>query len=76
MKSLTAAVLLIALGACNTVEGVGRDIAAGGQVIEDAASDVKRRTQPVASPAPVQQPIYNNQVYTPSPSTANSQYIY
>lgn len=35
--------LLMALSAaaCNTVEGVGKDVQAGGRVLEDAAGDVK-----------------------------------
>ena len=27
--------------ACNTVEGVGKDVEAGGEVVQDAAKDVK-----------------------------------
>lgn len=34
---------LAALTACNTVEGVGRDIEAGGDAIEDTASDTKEK---------------------------------
>lgn len=29
------------LAACNTVEGVGEDVQAGGEAIEDTAKDVK-----------------------------------
>jgi predicted small secreted protein len=31
------------LGACNTVEGVGRDIENAGDAIEDKASETRRR---------------------------------
>ncbi|MBY0309475.1 MAG: entericidin A/B family lipoprotein [Phycisphaerales bacterium] len=40
MKLVAAAVgagLLVALSACNTVEGVGRDIERGGEKLQDAA---------------------------------------
>lgn len=30
------------LTACNTVEGVGKDVESGGEHIEDAAKDVKK----------------------------------
>jgi len=36
-----AAGTVVALSACNTVEGAGRDIEAAGDGIEDAASDAK-----------------------------------
>jgi predicted small secreted protein len=41
-KILTAGALLatLALMACNTVEGAGRDIAAAGHAISNTASDV------------------------------------
>ena len=29
------------LAACNTVDGVGKDVEAGGEVIQDASQDVK-----------------------------------
>jgi entericidin B len=41
---ITVPTLLLAafvLAACNTVEGVGRDVQAGGQAVEDVASDTK-----------------------------------
>ncbi|HEX2839428.1 MAG TPA: entericidin A/B family lipoprotein [Phycisphaerales bacterium] len=50
MKSITSrnviALLAVAavatiLAACNTVEGAGRDIKAGGKALENAASDSK-----------------------------------
>ena len=37
LTALTAAVT-----ACNTVEGVGKDVKAGGNKLEDSASDNKR----------------------------------
>ncbi|MBL8697017.1 MAG: entericidin A/B family lipoprotein [Alphaproteobacteria bacterium] len=40
---LLAAVGLLALGACNTVEGAGKDIQKGGEKIEEAAKDLKRK---------------------------------
>jgi predicted small secreted protein len=30
------------LTACNTIEGMGRDVESGGQSVEGAASDVKK----------------------------------
>jgi predicted small secreted protein len=38
---LIAAGLLVALGACNTVEGFGRDVKGGGEAITGAAKDVQ-----------------------------------
>lgn len=43
-KSISIPVLALAavlLAACNTVEGVGRDVKAGGEAIEDTAQDVR-----------------------------------
>ena len=40
MKSIAAILaptFVLALSACNTVQGVGQDIQKGGQVLEDAA---------------------------------------
>jgi len=37
--TLTAAVMLVA--ACNTVEGVGRDVSAAGKAVTGAAQDAK-----------------------------------
>lgn len=31
-----------ALGGCNTVDGIGKDIEAGGEKVQDAAADVKK----------------------------------
>jgi predicted small secreted protein len=39
MKIITA-LMLLTLAACNTVEGVGRDLKAGGQKIENTARDI------------------------------------
>lgn len=38
---LALAIVGTALAACNTIEGAGRDIKAGGKAIENAASDSK-----------------------------------
>ena len=35
------ALATLALTACNTVEGAGKDVEAGGEVIQDTAKDVK-----------------------------------
>jgi entericidin B len=47
-KSLKATVILaiaiagtLAVSACNTVEGVGKDVKAGGAAVEDTAKDAK-----------------------------------
>lgn len=43
-KTMTVPFLALAavfLAACNTVEGVGQDVKAGGEAIETTASDVK-----------------------------------
>ncbi|MEQ8406568.1 MAG: entericidin A/B family lipoprotein [Oceanicaulis sp.] len=43
MKSILAALLaglsLVALTACNTIQGVGRDITQAGEALEDAVDD-------------------------------------
>ena len=43
-KLLTFAVLAAALtvAACNTVEGVGRDVSAAGRAVSNTASDARR----------------------------------
>ncbi len=45
MKKLLAGALMLgfiaALSACNTIEGMGRDVSKGGEKVEDAAQDVK-----------------------------------
>ena len=37
LKLLCAASVLLALGACNTIEGIGKDIQRGGEAIEKSA---------------------------------------
>lgn len=32
---------LLALAACETVQGVGRDVQTGGEIVEDAADEVQ-----------------------------------
>jgi len=44
MKALAIALLgmfVVSLSACNTVEGAGKDVKAGGQAVENAAKDSK-----------------------------------
>lgn len=69
MKRLTAVLALVALSGCNTFEGLGRDLAAGGEAIEGAASEAKR-------PAP--QPVYRPVQQQPAPiyQQPSSQYIF
>jgi len=38
-----AAALAVFLSACNTIEGAGKDLERGGQVIRDTAKDVQKR---------------------------------
>ena len=38
---LAVAAAALATGACNTIQGVGRDTQAAGQAVEDAARDAK-----------------------------------
>jgi predicted small secreted protein len=40
LLAVSAAALLVA--ACNTVEGVGRDVSAAGRAVANTASDAKR----------------------------------
>ncbi len=45
MKQLITLFLLLSLGGlngCNTIEGAGKDISRGGEVVTDTAKDVKR----------------------------------
>jgi entericidin B len=46
MKALIAAIIgasfLLGLSACNTVEGVGKDVKAGGSKVEQEAKENKR----------------------------------
>lgn len=37
-----APVLLLALAACNTMEGLGQDVQKGGQALENTADDAKK----------------------------------
>jgi entericidin B len=45
MKKVIAALFAVAalpvLAACNTIEGVGKDVKAGGQAVEETAKEVK-----------------------------------
>lgn len=44
MKALLIAIVglsVLALSACNTVEGAGKDVKATGQAVENAAKDAK-----------------------------------
>jgi len=44
MKTMTAtllAMMMLATAGCNTVEGAGKDVKAGGQAIEKAADKAK-----------------------------------
>ena len=38
---LALGVVLFALAGCNTIEGLGKDVQAGGKVLEETAEDVK-----------------------------------
>lgn len=59
MKSVFALTLLGTLAGCNTVEGIGRDLARGGEAIEEAATSAQQpQQQPVYQTVPQQQPIY------------------
>lgn len=45
MKKLISLILLMAIAGligCNTMEGAGKDISAGGEAITDSAKDVKK----------------------------------
>lgn len=50
--ALVAMLAFFGLSACNTVEGVGRDIAAGGRAVEEVADETRKVIQPQA-PAPI-----------------------
>lgn len=41
LSGLLFAAAFTSLTACNTVEGVGKDVEAGGEVVQDVAKDVK-----------------------------------
>lgn len=38
---LALGVVMLALAGCNTIEGLGKDVQAGGKVLEETAEDVK-----------------------------------
>ncbi len=52
IRILVTAALLASLAACNTVEGIGRDVSAGGAAISGVAYKTRHR------PVQVQQPYY------------------
>lgn len=41
MKTKILALAMLGLAACSTVDGMGKDIQAGGEAISDAANSVK-----------------------------------
>lgn len=41
--AIVIAAMAFLLGACNTMEGAGKDIEAGGEKVQDTAKDVKNR---------------------------------
>ena len=46
MKKLLAVLIglsFLGLSACNTVEGAGKDVEKGGEKVQDAAKDVKKK---------------------------------
>lgn len=47
LRIMAAATLLavasLALGGCNTVEGLGKDVEAGGKAVSGSARDVKKK---------------------------------
>ena len=71
MKTVFVVALIFAVSGCNTFEGFGRDVAAGGQAIEQAAVSAQQpEQQPVYRPAPQPQaPVYSQ----PAPDT---RYVY
>lgn len=81
MKSLSALALVLSIAGCNTFEGFGRDLAAGGEAIEEAATNARAPApEPVYRTAPQPAPVYN-QPLTPQGSTYSqpppgSQYVY
>jgi predicted small secreted protein len=42
MRVLTVLLLLGVLGACETVEGFGRDVETGGEAIQDSAAEAEQ----------------------------------
>lgn len=43
IRTLFIALGLLALAACNTVQGVGQDVKSGGEAISNTASDVQKK---------------------------------
>jgi len=43
LKLATVGLILTALGACNTISGVGKDVERGGEKIQDTAKDVQKK---------------------------------
>jgi len=43
LKWIIAGILVVSATACNTIEGVGEDVQAGGQKLEEAAERQKRK---------------------------------
>lgn len=41
--AMLLAASVFALGGCNTIEGAGKDVKAGGEKIEETAKDVKEK---------------------------------
>ena len=41
LRGISLSLLLVFLTACETAEGIGRDIQTGGEAIEDASNDVQ-----------------------------------
>lgn len=42
-KLVYGLLLLVTLAACNTIQGIGRDIEVGGAAVNDAASSTKEK---------------------------------
>ena len=49
-RILAAAALLASLAACNTVDGIGRDISAGGAASSSVSYDARHRPRPAYNP--------------------------
>lgn len=41
VAALFAVALIPALSACNTIKGIGKDVKAGGEAVEEVATDVE-----------------------------------
>ena len=55
IRFLSAMTILASISACNTVEGIGRDLSAGGAAISGVSNEVRRELPP---PPPAPQPTY------------------